>query len=239
MGFPTNYTAALFKKKPKDWKEQAIQEVTRCAALGNSFHAVGVACLLDLWLWSSQVRTDPLGAKTIVSGWHETMHIPLVDDFSINDGEETVLELNAADMEEEEKVLELDLSSKRVEWLRLASHHGVPQERDKIPKKMGLEGGSVLPMEPKRTYKWPGAEGHLEVFGMEGTKQHLPLAQVPSPERQSNLFGSLRKREELEPNHQQNPFCLALNLYPLWGWIASRLNPADGPSRPDAAEQDN
>ena len=25
--------------------------------------------------------------------------------------------------------------------------------------------------------------------------------------------------------------CLALNLFPLWAWIASRLNPADGPSR--------
>ena len=25
--------------------------------------------------------------------------------------------------------------------------------------------------------------------------------------------------------------CVALNLYPLWAWIASRLNPADEPSR--------
>ena len=71
MGFPTNYTKSLFKKAPADKKEEAIQEVTRCAALGNSFHAVGVACLLDLWLWGAQVRTDPLGAKAIVEQWHQ------------------------------------------------------------------------------------------------------------------------------------------------------------------------
>lgn len=26
-------------------------------------------------------------------------------------------------------------------------------------------------------------------------------------------------------------FCLALNIYPLYAWIQSRLNPADAPSR--------
>lgn len=45
MGFPTIYTAALFKKPPKDAAEQKAQDVARAA--------------IDLWLWSMTVRTDP------------------------------------------------------------------------------------------------------------------------------------------------------------------------------------
>ena len=66
MGFPTGYTLALHKKEAADEAERDRQVVEREAALGNSFHAVTLACLLDLWLWSMQVRTDPLGARAIV-----------------------------------------------------------------------------------------------------------------------------------------------------------------------------
>ena len=73
MGFPKGYTLALFKKKPKDETEAAEQEVRRKAALGNSFHCVVMSILLDLWLWSRKIRTEPLGTREIIKRWHEEM----------------------------------------------------------------------------------------------------------------------------------------------------------------------
>eukprot|EP00438_Fugacium_kawagutii_P025913 Skav228850 [mRNA] locus=scaffold4472:10940:11752:+ [translate_table: standard] len=73
MGFKTGYTEALFKKEAKDEKDEKAMEVERQAALGNSFHAVTVACLLDLWLWSAGVRLDPVGSQAIVKKWHQEM----------------------------------------------------------------------------------------------------------------------------------------------------------------------
>eukprot|EP00438_Fugacium_kawagutii_P009581 Skav215539 [mRNA] locus=scaffold4176:50605:51650:- [translate_table: standard] len=70
MGFKTGYTAALFKKDAETQAEKEEQEVTRQAALGNSFHAIAVACLVDLWLWSAAVRTDPIGSQAILAQWH-------------------------------------------------------------------------------------------------------------------------------------------------------------------------
>lgn len=81
MGYPTGYTLGLFKKEPGSVFEMEQQEVARCAALGNSFHAVTVACLIDLWLWSAGVRTDPMGAKAIVERWHKEMSEKAFSDF--------------------------------------------------------------------------------------------------------------------------------------------------------------
>ena len=65
MGFSRGYTLALFKKAAKDDQERWVQEVGRKAAIGNSFHCGVLAMLMDLWLWSKKVRTDPLGPRYI------------------------------------------------------------------------------------------------------------------------------------------------------------------------------
>ena len=65
MGFKRGYTLALFKKKPTSEKEAEEQEVARQAALGNSFHCIVVAVLMDLWLWTRKVRTEPVGTQAI------------------------------------------------------------------------------------------------------------------------------------------------------------------------------
>ena len=56
MGYPAGYTLALHKKDPTNTEEEFRQQVAREAAIGNSFHAVKVACLLDLWLWTASLR---------------------------------------------------------------------------------------------------------------------------------------------------------------------------------------
>ena len=84
MGYPTGYTLGLFKKEPEnqqEQEEQEEQETVRCAAIGNSFHAVTLACLIDLWLWSAEVRTDPIGAKEIIRQWHLEMTEKVYGDF--------------------------------------------------------------------------------------------------------------------------------------------------------------
>ena len=58
MGYPTGYTLALFRKEAETEAEREKQTVAREAAIGNSFHTVVVACLLDLWLWKKQASTD-------------------------------------------------------------------------------------------------------------------------------------------------------------------------------------
>lgn len=48
MGYPTGYTLALFRKEAETEEEKRKQTVAREAAIGNSFHTVVVACLMDL-----------------------------------------------------------------------------------------------------------------------------------------------------------------------------------------------
>ena len=71
MGYQTGYTMGMFKKEANGEREADRQVVAREAALGNGFHAVTVACLLDLWLWTTQVRT--LTARAILRDWHARM----------------------------------------------------------------------------------------------------------------------------------------------------------------------
>lgn len=49
------------------------------AALGNSFHTVTVACLLDLWPCSRGIRTDPLETRSVVQEWHVEIGQPEMD----------------------------------------------------------------------------------------------------------------------------------------------------------------
>ena len=124
MGFPTNYTLAMHKKEASTPQEADEQIVAREAALGNSFHATTVACLLDLWLWSAQVRTDPLGAKKIVSSWHEQMGNARYDSYGLLEIEGRTTTSSREEEELEERLLAQDKSQRRADWMRLCAHHG-------------------------------------------------------------------------------------------------------------------
>eukprot|EP00438_Fugacium_kawagutii_P017412 Skav229251 [mRNA] locus=scaffold2154:301110:302876:+ [translate_table: standard] len=56
MGFARGHTLALAKKPPETLAQQQELEDLRCGALGNSFHALAVACLFDHALWSLGVK---------------------------------------------------------------------------------------------------------------------------------------------------------------------------------------
>ena len=88
MGFRRGYTLALFKKKPETEKEEEEQEVARQAALGNSFHCIVLAVLLDLWLWTRKVRTEPVGTQAILASWHEELLEKPPAQFAASDGED-------------------------------------------------------------------------------------------------------------------------------------------------------
>lgn len=60
--------------------------MAREAALGNSFHAVTVAAVLDLWLWMVQARTDPITVITvtkILEGWHQEIGSRKFNDYGL------------------------------------------------------------------------------------------------------------------------------------------------------------
>eukprot|EP00438_Fugacium_kawagutii_P005653 Skav226155 [mRNA] locus=scaffold3275:8981:13610:+ [translate_table: standard] len=115
MGFRTGYTKALFKKEPADDKEAEAQEVERQAALGNSFHAVVVAGLIDLWLWSAGVIVDPKGIKAIVSDWHKEIGLQSLG--SASDAADDATSTGAASEAELSEALS-ELAPERIEWLR-------------------------------------------------------------------------------------------------------------------------
>ena len=76
---PAGYTEALVKKEAANLAEAEEQRVKGMAALGNSFHTVAVACLLDLWLCSRGIRTDPLETRSVVQEWHVEIGQPEMD----------------------------------------------------------------------------------------------------------------------------------------------------------------
>lgn len=82
-----------------------------------------VACLLDLWLWSKGVRTDPLGARFIVQEWHKELGGPemeaIGDNFSDLGSQKTE---TLTQLEEEEILGANEGNQKKAEWLRLAGH---------------------------------------------------------------------------------------------------------------------
>eukprot|EP00435_Cladocopium_sp_Y103_P048232 s510_g14.t1 len=113
MGFPTGYTLALHKKEATSAEELVCQTVAREAALGNSFHAVTVACLLDLWLWTAQVRTDPLGATAIVKAWHEEMGAIRYDTYGLLEVEGFKQLYSHEENAEEERLLSQEKRARR------------------------------------------------------------------------------------------------------------------------------
>jgi hypothetical protein len=267
MGFPTGYTKAMFKKEAVTAEEAEQQKTKREAALGNSFHAVVVACLMDLWLWAKGIRTDPMWAQAIVTEWHAAMGEPELGDYG------PPVASNAAspdtpltELEEEEAIMALEKDDRRAEWLRLSGHHGAKTETvnplnvrlvHHFLRRAEFRGSDVrldlglvwrpdtiarTSINPKRwiwkvgqSYKWLRRE-HINLLELRAILRtfrdcrflHLSDSQIcisvltkgRSSSRKINRI--LRKIAAL---------CLALNIYPLYAWIQSRLNPADAPSR--------
>lgn len=56
MGYERGHTQEMVKKEPESHEEQVEMEDLRCSALGNSFHTLTVACILDHALWSLGVK---------------------------------------------------------------------------------------------------------------------------------------------------------------------------------------
>eukprot|EP00435_Cladocopium_sp_Y103_P069810 s1270_g34.t1 len=275
MGFPTACTLAMHKHEPKSKEEELCQAVAREAALGNSFHAVTVACLMDLWLWTAQVRTDPIGATAIVEGWHAEMGKEKYESFGLLEVEGYKQLYSHEENNEEERLLSQEKSGRRAEWMRLCTHS---KKGGKDPDFLGarlvhqflrrteFRGSDVCldlgityrpdsiqrcSVDPRRwvwktaqAWRWRRKE-HINLLELRAILRslewrarttsfkscrwlHLSDSQIclavltkgRSSSRKVNRL--LRKIASL---------CIALDLFPLWGWIASRVNPADAPSR--------
>lgn len=246
----------------------------REAALGNSFHAVAVACLLDLWLWSAQVRTDPVGATAIVEAWHQEMGETRYDSFGLLEVEGVREQRSQSENAEEERLLSQEKGIRRAEWIRLAAHHGDPGDFRLLGarlvhqylRRMEYRGSDVrldlnvayrpdalirTTIDPRRwvwktaqAWKWQRAE-HINLLELRAILRSLEWRARSSGFHSCRFLhlsdsqiclsvlvkGRSSSRKINRVLRRIAALCITLNLLPLWGWIASRLNPSDGPSR--------
>eukprot|EP00438_Fugacium_kawagutii_P020958 Skav211849 [mRNA] locus=scaffold305:925833:932175:+ [translate_table: standard] len=278
MGFKTGYTLALFKKEATSTEEENSREVERQAALGNSFHTVVLAGLLDLCLWSAGVVVDPQGIDAIVSRAHEDLSKPRLG--SAAERADDAPSEGAASMAEiSEAISELEPS--RIEWLRSSQdpalgwrdpkilslrlvHHflrrtefrgsDVRLDLQQVYRPDAVARTSIDPhrwvWEVAQSYPWRGGE-HINVLelrailkGLEWRARssafhscrflHLSDSQICLSVLCKGRSSSRRINRLLRRVHS---LCLALDAYPLWAWISSRLNPADEPSRRQDLEE--
>ena len=274
MGFPTGYTCALFKKEASNAEEEEEQEVARQAALGNSFHAVVVAVLLDLWMMFRGERCNHLGASKIVSRWHQLMgmnagglsedeegqaDLPLTKSLTEDEMEESLLErlpqkriprsmrLSGKEIEAQGEMLAERLIH---EFLRRTEFRGSDVRLD-----VGtLYRPDVAPrstINPRRwrwvtgaSYPWRRRE-HINVLELRTVLQALEWRSRASQFHSCRVLhlsdsqvclgvltkGRSSSRKLNRILRRICSLCLALNAFPIWAWIASRLNPADAPSR--------
>lgn len=274
MGFKEGHTEALFREAPKDDAGRKAQEVERCAALGNSFHAVAVGCLIDIWLWSAGMRTDSVGAEAIIKRWHEEMKVksPTLDGSVAEEGGTASVE---AWSEEESQAVAHLTKKANPEWLRLSSHKELRLDDPRLLavrlvhhylRRMEYRGSDVRldlqvifkPDSVTRTTiqpaKWAWRIGQSYPFPKGQRINILELKAILRAlewRARSSCFHSVRFmhlsdsqicRAVLAKRRSSSrvinrilrrihALCISLNLYPLWGWVASRLNPADAPSR--------
>ena len=265
MGFPKGYTLALFKKKPKDESEATDQEVRRKAALGNSFHCVVMSILLDLWLWSRKIRTEPLGTKEIIKRWHEEMaqRAEALNDTSddeetcMDQGEESEGERLALVSERQFKIArsvrpsETELDSLRMKVLSQSLIHHYLRRMEFRGSDVRLDVGLFYrPEAAPRTSidpsRWSWTVAHSYPFK---TEEHINILELRAIlhtlewRARTSTFHSCRFLHLSDSQvclavltlkrllRRISSLCLALNVYPLWAWIESRLNPADEPSR--------
>ena len=271
MGYRKGYTKALFKKAASSPEEEFQQEVARMAALGNSFHCPTVAILLDLWLWSRKVRTDPIGFKAILAEWHTELRTvrEKYEDTPL-DGDETGMRLS--ETEDENLSLLPERGRFRPSWI-------VPSEEWKESEKMKEASQKIVhhylrrmefrgsdvdlgvlfkPDQAPRTSidpsRWVWSVAHSYPYK---TNEHINMLELRSIlhalewRARTGTFHSCRflhlsdsqiclavLTKGRSSSKRLNrilrriaALCLCLNLYPLWAWVESRLNPADEPSR--------
>ena len=244
--------------------------VARLAAIGNAFHAVTVAILMDLWLWSAKVRTDILGPEAICTGWKERM-VGQMGFETEEEGESKPGEL-AAESEElallaekrmikpewikpSSEIMEMErvkqLSQQMVHhFLRRAEYHGSDVRLD-----VGLiykpDAAPRTSVDPTRwvwtvgdAYPFKTAE-HINILELRAILHALQWRARSSLSHNKRFLHlsdsqiclavlSKGRSSSKRVNHVLRricALCLAMNWYPLWAWVESRLNPADEPSR--------
>eukprot|EP00438_Fugacium_kawagutii_P027179 Skav234838 [mRNA] locus=scaffold1428:135350:140785:- [translate_table: standard] len=274
MGFPTGYTAGLFKKEVRTAADAEEQEVTRCAALGNSVYVPPVACLIDLWLWSGHIRANLLQPRVILQEWHEQMGRLRCEAVGpATRSEESCETESMCELLAEEQLR--DRGSRPAEWLRLAAHHGVDIREGRLLatrlvhqylRRVEFRGSDVrldlnmiwrpdavcrASLDPTRwvwktaqAYRWRRSE-HINVLELRAILRslewrartatfhscrflHMSDSQICLAVLTKGRSSSRQINRVLRKIHS---LCLALNLLPLWAWVASAVNPADEPSR--------
>ena len=272
MGFRPGYTLALFKKAPEDEREKYKQEVARMAAIGNSFHAVVMAVLLDLWLWSKKVRTDALGARAICNKWRAELAEAKMVALEPEEGKNEYQEQGETESEElallaesrrwtpswvrpSGKALDEEMVKK---WGQQLVHHflrrseyrgsdvrldlGIIYKPDVAPRTSidpSRWSSSVADAYP---YRVPDHINVLELRSILHALEWRARSSVSHSQRFLHLSDSQiclavltkGRSSSKKLNHLLRKICalcLTLNIYPLYAWIESRLNPADEPSR--------
>ena len=273
MGYRKGYTKALFKKAAEGDGEAFEQEVARMAALGNSFHCPTVAALVDLWLWSRKVRTDPIGLDAILARWHDELREVNEEVLSpLMSGEDAGMRLSETEAEE------LALLPERRRFIpRWIVPEGDWRESERLKeasqkivhhylRRMEFRGSDVRldlgvlfkpDMAPRTSIdpsRWVWSVAHTYPYK---TREHINLLELRSIlhalewRARTATFHSCRflhlsdsqiclavltkgrssSRRINRILRRISALCLCLNLYPLWAWVESRLNPADEQSR--------
>lgn len=272
MGYPKGYTSALFKKKASAPEEENEHEVARKAAIGNSFHCVVMSILLDLWLWSRKIRTEPRGAERIIKEWHQEMKSRMDDGIDESEGEE----LKTTEEESESERLALvsehqlrrrysirpsdqEFGSEKVKELSQALVHHYLRRMELRGSDVRLDVGlfyrpDAAPRTSVDPGRWSWTVAHSYPFR---TAEHINVLELRAIlhtlewRARTSIFHSCRflhlsdsqvclgvltkgrssSRKVNRLLRRVCSLCIALDLYPLWAWIESRLNPADEPSR--------
>jgi len=272
MGYKKGYTRALFKKAPTNKDEEESQEVARLAAIGNAFHAVTVAILMDVWLWSAKVRTDLIGPEAICNRWKESMLGQM--GFETEEEGENKPGERAAESESEELSLLAEKRMIRPEWIKPSSEIMEMERVKQLSQQMvhhflrraeyrgsdvRLDAGLIYkPDAAPRTSvdptRWVWTVGDAYPFK---TAEHINILELRAIlhalqwRARSSLSHNKRflhlsdsqiclavlskgRSSSKRVNHVLRricALCLAMNWYPLWAWVESRLNPADEPPR--------
>ena len=243
------------------------------AAIGNAFHAVVVAILLDLWMMEIGERSDLKGAAEILRHWHQMMQhmseegvddpgcmdLPMIRSISEEEAEEKILQLEPAgsvpkSLRMSGKALEergQELATRLVhEYLRRTEFRGSDVRLD-----LGViyrpDMSPRTTIDPRRwkwtvgsSYAWRKSE-HINVLELRAVLNALEWRSRSKRFRSKRFLhlsdsqvclsvltkGRSSSRKLNRILRRISALCLSLNLFPIYAWIASRLNPADEPSR--------
>ena len=241
-------------------------------ALGNSFHCVVMSSLLDLWLWSREIRTEPRGAAWIIERWRKEMESRMSDGIQDSDGEDGDQQPDESESERLALVSEqrlrqghvmrpsdAEVDSAMAKRLSQALVHHYLRRMEFRGSDVRLDVGLFYrPDAAPRTSidpgRWSWSVAHSYPFR---TQEHINILELRAIlhtlewRARTSTFHSCRflhlsdsqvcltvlvkgrssSRKVNRLLRRICSLCLALNVYPLWSWIESRLNPADEPSR--------